>query len=107
MGPVKAEEYITAHGCTILRGSGTSREALLEDIRNCDAVVAKKAANCTFDRQVIDSAPRLKLIARFGVGLEIIDVEYAQSQGVIVTNSPRANGNTVAEHAVYLMPACA
>lgn len=101
-----AEDYLWEHGCEIVRGSGTDKTALLRDIESCDAAVVKKASGYTFDREVIDHAPNLKLLARFGVGLEIIDVPYAESQGVVVTNSPHSNSNAVAEHTMYLILAC-
>ncbi len=102
-----AEQYLLDNNCEIVRGTGSDKAAVLKDIADCDAVVAKKAAAYTFDKELMDSAPNLKVIARFGVGVEIIDVDYAQEKGIIVTNSPRANNNAVAEHTMYLMLACA
>ncbi len=102
-----AEQYLIDNNCEIVRGSGTDKASVMKDIADCDAVVAKKAAAYTFDKELMDNAPNLKVIARFGVGIEIIDVDYAQEKGIIVTNSPRANNNAVAEHAMYLMLACA
>lgn len=55
------------------------------------------------DAEVIDAAPRLKVIARYGVGVDRVDVAAATRRGVIVTNTPGANAAAVAEHAVALM----
>ena len=51
----------------------------------------------------LDAAPRLKVLARYGVGFEAVDVGAAAERGVVVTNTPGANSNAVAEHALALM----
>jgi D-3-phosphoglycerate dehydrogenase len=70
-------------------------------------LVVWKSSNYTIDKDVIDAGKQLKLIARFGVGMEIIDVPYAQSKDIIVTNTPTSNSNAVAEHTMHLILACA
>lgn len=56
---------------------------------------------------VIDQMPNLKIIAKHGVGVDNIDIPYAQSKGIRVTNTPTANMNSVAELAIGLAFACA
>lgn len=51
----------------------------------------------------LDAAPRLRIIARYGVGFEAVDVEAAAARGILVTNTPGANSSAVADHAVGLM----
>lgn len=51
----------------------------------------------------LDAAPRLRLVARYGVGVEAVDLSYADQRGVMVTNTPGANSGAVAEHAMALM----
>jgi D-3-phosphoglycerate dehydrogenase len=48
-------------------------------------------------------APQLKVIARYGTGTEAVDLEAATANGVIVTNTPDANADAVAEFTVALM----
>jgi D-3-phosphoglycerate dehydrogenase len=48
-------------------------------------------------KDVIDGCPNLKVIARGGVGMDNIDVEYAESKGIKVINTPAASTNSVAE----------
>jgi D-3-phosphoglycerate dehydrogenase len=55
----------------------------------------------------LDSAVRLKVIAKHGVGLDNIAVDLALARGVAVLNTPTANTNAVAEHTVALMLAMA
>ena len=48
-------------------------------------------------KDLIDACPNLKVIARGGVGMDNIDVEYAKSKGIDVINTPAASSNSVAE----------
>lgn len=49
------------------------------------------------------AAPKLKIIARYGVGTEAVDLAAARSRGIPVSNTPGANADAVADHAVGLM----
>ena len=55
------------------------------------------------DQGVIDSAARLKLIQRWGVGYDKVDVTYATQKGIPVAISAGVNAASVSEHAVLLM----
>lgn len=55
------------------------------------------------NRKLIDLCPDLEVIARCGVGLDNIDVDYATGKGIRVVNAPGSNADTVAEHALALM----
>jgi D-3-phosphoglycerate dehydrogenase len=59
------------------------------------------------DRAALAAADRLKVIARYGVGVDCVDLEAAQEFGVVVTNTPGANSVSVAELAIGLMLALA
>ena len=59
------------------------------------------------DRAALESADRLKVIARYGVGVDNVDLESAKEKGIIVTNTPGANSVSVAELALGLMLALA
>ena len=56
-----------------------------------------------FDAAVFAAAPRLRVIARVGVGTDSIDLEAATAAGVAVTITPGANHETVADHALALV----
>jgi phosphoglycerate dehydrogenase-like enzyme len=59
------------------------------------------------DRQAIQTADMLQVIARYGVGVDSVDLAAAKEQGIIVTNTPGANSVSVAELAVGMMLALA
>jgi D-3-phosphoglycerate dehydrogenase len=57
------------------------------------------------DREVLTHASKLKAIAKYGVGLDNIDLEYAGQRGIIVTKTVGANADAVADYTVALMMA--
>jgi phosphoglycerate dehydrogenase-like enzyme len=67
-----------------------------------DAVAAIVSTD-PFDRTVFESAPRLRAVARVGVGVDSIDIDAATQAGVVVTTTPGANKQTVADHTLALM----
>jgi len=57
----------------------------------------------TVDAAVINACPNLKVVVRYGVGVDNIDLEYAQTRGVYVANVPDYGAeNEVSEHALAL-----
>ena len=58
------------------------------------------------DADFIASAPKLRLIQKWGVGLNTIDLDAARAQGIRVANMPGCNSRAVAEHTLLLMLAC-
>src|SRR5512136_2018820 len=59
------------------------------------------------DAQALKAADRLKVIARYGVGVDKVDLGAARDKGIVVTNTPGANSVSVAELALGLMLALA
>jgi phosphoglycerate dehydrogenase-like enzyme len=59
------------------------------------------------DRAALDSADRLKVISRYGVGVDSVDLQAAREKNIVVTNTPGANSVSVAELALGLMLALA
>ncbi|EPB8180204.1 D-2-hydroxyacid dehydrogenase [Clostridium perfringens] len=73
-------------------------EDLKEKIKKVDCIVIRSATKIT--RELIDEAIKggnLKLIIRGGVGLDNIDVQYAEQNGIKVRNTPNASSSSVAE----------
>ena len=59
------------------------------------------------DRAALASADRLKVIVRYGVGFDNVDLQAAREQGIVVSNTPGANSVSVAELAIGFMLALA
>jgi D-3-phosphoglycerate dehydrogenase/(S)-sulfolactate dehydrogenase len=70
-------------------------------IADATALVVRNRTKVTAD--VIAAAPKLKVIARAGVGLDNIDVAYATDQGIKVYNTPKASTQVVAELTLSFM----
>ena len=80
---------------------GTDRAALLAALSDAEAVVVRSATQ--LDAAAIAAAPRLKVVARAGVGLDNIEVPAATERGVMVVNAPTSNIVSTAEQAVALL----
>ena len=82
-------------------------EALGAALLDVDAVVVRSATKVRANH--IDEAKggRLKLVIRGGVGVDNIDVKYAEACGIAVRNTPCASSNSVAETAMAHMFSCA
>ncbi|MBQ9833398.1 MAG: D-2-hydroxyacid dehydrogenase [Clostridia bacterium] len=79
-------------------------DELGEQLKSYDVLVVRSATKVRVP--VIDAAKqggRLKLIIRGGVGVDNIDVKYAEENGITVRNTPRASSDTVAELALAHM----
>lgn len=77
---------------------------LAAQVADADVLIPEVA---NVSREVIDAAPKLKLIQQFGVGLDGVDITCASARGVYVANTPGRNAVSVAEHALFLIFALA
>src|SRR6202007_2054238 len=57
--------------------------------------------------EVMERMPKCRIIARYGIGVDTIDLEAATKAGIIVTNNPTYCIDEVAEHTMALLLACA
>ncbi len=69
-----------------LRDHPLDRETLKEKIRHCHGIIA--LLSDSIDKEIIDVAPQLKIIANYAVGYNNIDVAYATKRGIWVSNTP-------------------
>jgi D-3-phosphoglycerate dehydrogenase len=81
-------------------GKPLASDQLVELIRGIDGYIAGLDI---ISAGVIEAADCLKVIARYGVGVDAVDLEAAKRKGIIVTNTPGANSSSVAELALGLM----
>jgi D-3-phosphoglycerate dehydrogenase len=90
-------------GCEIrypLQSRLLTAEEIRNQIRGIDAVIASPEP---YTEAVMAEADRLKLIARTGVGYEMVDLEAATRRGILVTITPGSNHESVAEYAMALV----
>ncbi len=88
-------------GLEVVRAdSGHDRDALSGPLAEAVAWIAGTAPikSCH-----LDIAPRLKIVARYGAGTDSVDVAAASERDIVVTNTPGANTEAVADHAIGLM----
>jgi len=80
----------------VLFAKSLDEMSLIEETKEVDGVIIR--ANGKVTRKIMESAPKLKVVGRHGVGLENIDLEAAVEKGIWVVNTPDANDISVAEH---------
>ena len=80
---------------------GLPRDELLKSVGGYDGLVVRSRTKV--DREVIEKASKLRLIARPGTGLDNIDVKTAELHGIAVLNSPESLVEAVSEHVILLM----
>ena len=77
-----------------------SVEETIDELSVCDALIA---GGEYISQEVFSALPNLRVIARAGVGYDRIDVAAATEHGVVLTITPTANHEAVAEHALMLL----
>ena len=100
----EAEDYLKAHGYEVKHGRGIEEQVLIEDLQGCQAVIVRVAK---ITARVFEHCPELRVVAKHGVGVDNIDLEAAKRHGCRVVYTPHANANSVAEHTMALIIACA
>ena len=103
-----AETRLRALGdVTIFTERGANEEdELIRRIAGAEAVVGLRAYS-RFSKRVIDASPSLRMISIWGTGTDNVDLEACRARGVLVTNTPGVNANSVAEQTIALMLAVA
>jgi D-3-phosphoglycerate dehydrogenase len=96
---------VLAYDFDVRHVDGTDRPALLAALAEADAIIVRSATR--IDAEAVAAAPRLKVVARAGVGLDNVDVPAATARGVMVVNAPTSNIVSAAEQAIALLLAVA
>src|SRR5262245_15043173 len=81
--------------------TGLSGKELRHELATSDGLIVRSETKVTSD--LLEAAPKLRVIGRAGVGVDNIDVPAATSRGVVVMNAPDGNTITTAEHTIALM----
>ncbi|WP_336832720.1 NAD(P)-dependent oxidoreductase [Staphylococcus pseudoxylosus] len=82
-----------------------SQELLIQKIQDADALITLLSTQVS--RKVIESAPKLKIIANYGAGFNNIDIQAAREHHINVTNTPIASTNATAELTMGILLAVA
>ena len=98
-------EPLRAAGLAVEKRTGLKGGELAESLRASDGLVVRSETKVT--AQLMEAAPRLRVIGRAGVGVDNIDVPAATQRGVVVMNAPDGNTMTTAEHTMALLLALA
>jgi D-3-phosphoglycerate dehydrogenase len=103
--PASALDLLRAEGWNVDARTGRAPDQLAADVADADAIVVRSATKVT--AALIEAAPKLRVIARAGTGVDNVDVPAASARGIVVMNAPGANSISVAELAMGLVLAMA
>jgi D-3-phosphoglycerate dehydrogenase len=109
--PGKHHDLLKASGFEVVRARGPlKKDKMLELIKENGGFDGLLNGDDEIDEEVLKAAQSaerpLKVVAKYGIGLDSIDVKYCTSQKIPVLFTPGVNHTTVAEHAFGLMVAC-
>ena len=96
-----AQDLLTAEGWDIDARSGRTPDQLAGDLADADGLIVRSATKVT--AALIAAAPRLRVVARAGTGVDNVDIAAASARGIVVMNAPGANSVSVAELALLLI----
>ena len=96
------QHALEAEGHTVNDLSTCDRARILSVLPQYDGLMIRSRLD--IDRELLDATgPQFKFVARWGVGTDHIDLDYARARGITVFNSPEGSKHTVAEHTVGMM----
>jgi len=104
----ESHEHLAAAGVEVVVGrplwdvAELPEDELLDLVRDADAVVG--GGRERFTRRILESCPRLRCVAKYGIGTDRIDDDAATEMGIVVANTPIPQAvRSVAEHAVAMI----
>ena len=101
----KAAAILRERGIDVDEKPGLAPDELKAIIGDYDGLAIRSATKVT--KTLLESADRLKVVGRAGIGVDNVDIPAATARGVVVMNTPFGNSITTAEHAIALMFALA
>lgn len=98
------EEILSKVGAELIRAQCRTEDEVIEAAKDADALLNQYAP---VSRKVIENLPNLKVVSRYGVGVNTIDIDAATEHGVIVGNVTDYCMDEVSDHAFALLISCA
>src|SRR6202162_1752945 len=89
----------------VVSSNDETEAGIIKAAQEASGILFRLKPDCT--RSLMAACKQLKVVGRHGAGLDIVDLEAATDLGVAVVHAPGSNSNSVAEHAIMLMLACA
>jgi D-3-phosphoglycerate dehydrogenase len=93
-------DVLTAAGHQLLTAQCTTPEEVIDAAQGVDALIVQYAP---ITAHVLDALPELRLVSRYGVGVDVVDQQAARTRGVWVCNVPDYGTTEVALHAVAML----
>jgi len=99
-------DKISERGVELLKQTGwtvvlTTKDSLPQELADADALIVRSATRVT--PELMEKAPRLRVVGRAGVGVDNIDLDDATKRGVLVMSTPGGSSVSVAEHTFALL----
>lgn len=110
MAKILVSDKLSEQGIGILKAAkglevdvktGLPPEELSKIIGAYDGLIIRSATKVT--KAILESARKLQVVGRAGIGVDNVDLEAATKKGVVVMNTPTGNATTTAEHAIAMM----
>lgn len=94
-------QQLASLGFENIENYSSPKEEILKSIHQYDGIIIR--SRFKLDKDFLKAAKKLKFIGRLGAGLESIDTDYAQTQGITLFSAPEGNRNAVGEHALGML----
>src|SRR5258705_11238483 len=103
-GPIHADgmKQLEAEAQVVVTSAETEA-GMIAAAKDAEGILFRSKPDCT--RSLMAACPKLKVVGRHGVGLDIVDLPAATDLGVAVVDAPGSHPNSVAEHAIMLIVA--